>query len=137
VKSFNPYLNFDGNAGEAMSFYAKALGAELSMQTFADVGMAKPGSENRIVHAQLSKGPGCVLMASDTQPGTPFTQGTNCYINITCESEQEIDSLFEALASGGKVEMPVQDTFWGARFGMLTDKFGVHWMFNYEKPKKS
>lgn len=135
MKSFNPYLNFDGNAGEAMRFYATALGAQLSMQTYADAGMAKPGTETRIVHAHLSRG-SCVLMASDIQPGSPFTQGNNCYINIACESDAEIDKLFAALAEGGKVEMPVQDTFWGARFGMLTDKFGVHWMFNYEKPKK-
>ena len=66
----------------------------------------------------------------------PVKQGNNYHINIDCESEAEIEKLFDALGEDGKITMPLQDTFWGARFGMLTDRFGVNWMFNFEKPKK-
>lgn len=87
------------------------------------------------MHARLSKGPSALLMASDIQPGMPFQPGTNFSVSIHCESVQEIDQLFAALRENGKVSMPLQDTFWGARFGMLTDQFGIHWMFNFDHPK--
>lgn len=137
MKAFHIYLNFDGNAREAMTFYQKCLGAKLSLQTFRDAKMGVPtGAEDRIVHARLEKGD-AIIMASDTQPGMAFTPGNNFSISVQCESSAEIDSFFKALSAGGKVTMPIQDTFWNARFGMLTDRFGVNWMFNYELPKKS
>ncbi len=137
MKGFYIYLNFDGNTREAMSFYQKCLDAKLSLQTFRDAKMDVPkGAEDRIVHARLEKGE-AILMASDTQPGMPFTPGDNFSISVQCESSAEIDRFFNALSEGGRITMPIQDTFWNARFGMLTDKFGVNWMFNYELPKKS
>jgi len=137
MKAFNTYLNFDGNAGEAMNFYQKCLDAQLEMQTFGDMpgGGGPPGSENRVMHARLAKG-SAVIMASDTMPGSKLVVGNNTFINIDCESVAEQDRYFNALAAGGKVMMPLQDTFWGARFGMLADKFGVQWMFNCELPKQ-
>jgi len=68
-------------------------------------------------------------------PGSPFKQGTNFSICLNPESLAEAEKVFSALAEKGKVTMPLQDTFWGARFGMLTDQFGINWMFNFEKPK--
>ncbi|MFL5574654.1 MAG: VOC family protein [Gemmatimonadaceae bacterium] len=131
------YLNFDGNARDAMTFYQKCLGAELHIQTSGDVkAPGPPGSENRVIHARLTKGGKAVLMASDTMPGSTLVQGNNFLVNIDCESIPEIERLFAAFSAGGKVMMPLQDTFWGARFGMLTDKFGVQWMFNYDLAKK-
>lgn len=136
MRAFHIYLNFDGNTREAMTFYQKCLDAKLSLQTFGDAKMDVPkGGEERIVHARLEKG-NAIIMASDTQPGMQFTQGNNFSISIDCESSAEIDKLFKAFGAGGNVTMPLQDTFWNARFGMLTDKFGVNWMFNYELPRK-
>jgi len=137
MKAFNTYLNFDGNAGEAMRFYQKCLDAQLDLQTFGDMpgGGGPPGSANRVMHARLAKGD-AVIMASDTMPGSKLTVGNNTFINIDCESPAEQDRFFNALAAGGKVMMPLQDTFWGARFGMLSDKFGVQWMLNCEMPKR-
>lgn len=136
MKATNTYLSFDGNARDAMIFYQKCLGAELAVQTFGDAKMpGPPGSENRVLHARLTKGP-VVLMASDTMPGSKFVLGNNVFINIDCESAAEIEKLFQAFGDGGQVMMPLQDTFWGARFGMLTDRFGVQWMFNFELPKQ-
>jgi PhnB protein len=144
VKEITAYLNFDGNCREAMTFYQKCLGAELQMMAFSDMPPA-PGQppvpkevKDRIMHARLAKGP-TVLMASDTMPGMgqPFQQGNNSSLALGCESVQEVDKLFAALSEKGKPIMPPQETFWAARFGMLTDKFGVNWMFNFEKPKQT
>ena len=135
MKAIIPYVNFDGNTREAMEFYKKCTGGELRIQTFGDVKMpGPPGTENRVMHAHLSSG-SAVLMASDVMPGMKYTQGTNFYINVDCDNVAEIERLFAAFSEGGKVEMPLADQFWGARFGMLTDKFGMHWMFNCELKK--
>jgi PhnB protein len=136
MKSINAYLTFNGKCLEAMTFYQKALGGELQLQSVAE---AKPDSpkdaHDQIMHAMLTSG-AAVLMASDSMPDHPVRQGDNISLTIGCESNEEIDTLFAALGEKGKVTMPLQDTFWGARFGMLTDQFGIHWMFNYEYPKR-
>jgi PhnB protein len=140
MKELNTYLIFNGNCGEAMQFYAKCLGAELQLMKFGDMPEACPegapeGTKDRIMHARLTKGK-TVLMASDNGPGMSFTQGNNFSISIDCESAQEVDKYFAALGDKGKIKMPVQETFWAARFGMLTDKFGINWMFNFGKPQQ-
>lgn len=135
MKAFQPYLNFDGNARDAMTFYHQCLGGDLDIKSFADSGQpSPPGSENRTMHARLSSG-NAVLMASDTMPDMPFIQGNNVYINVDCDSVEEIDRIFAKFSDGAKIMMPLQDTFWGARFGMLADRFGVNWMFNCELKK--
>jgi len=135
MKSMNVYLNFDGETREAMTFYAKCLDAEAIIQSFSEAGMpGPPGSETRTIHAMVTKG-SAVLMASDTMPGMTFSKGNNFWINIDCETEAEQDKLFNAFGEGGNVLMELDKQFWGARFGMLTDKFGVGWMFNYELPR--
>jgi PhnB protein len=140
MKEINTYLIFNGNCGEAMQFYAKGLGAELQLMKFGDVPGSCPegapeGTKDRIMHARLAKGK-AVLMASDNGPGMAFTQGNNFSISIDCEGAQGVDKYFAALGDKGKVTMPVQETFWAARFGMLTDKFGINWMFNLSKPQQ-
>jgi PhnB protein len=133
MKDIHAYLTFDGNAREAMAFYAKCLGAELQIQSFADAKIpCPPEAANRVLHAKLTKG-SAVLMASDTMPGMPFHKGSNVSISIQCESLAEIERLFPAFGERGTVTMPLEDTFWNARFGMLTDRYGIHWMFNFDK----
>jgi PhnB protein len=137
MKAFIPYLNFDGNCADAMRFYHKCVGGELDIQTFGDMkAPGPPGAEKRVIHARITKG-AAMLMASDTMPGMPFTQGNDVHVNVDCETVEEIDRIFAALSEGGKVTMPLNDAFWGARFGMLVDRFGLHWMFNCELPKKA
>ena len=136
MKAITPYLNFDGKTREAMTFYNKILGGDLNIQTFGDVkAPGPPGSEDRVMHATVVSD-SVHLMASDTMPGMPFIQGNNVHLNIDCDNIAEIERLFAGFSEGGKVTMPLQDQFWGARFGMLVDKFGMHWMFNCELPKK-
>ena len=133
MKSINPYLNFDGTTREAMQFYADVLGGDLEIQSFGDVGMAdKPEMKDRTMHASLTKGD-VTIMASDTMPGMEFVEGNNVWININCESDEEIERFFGALGDGGTVIMPLADQFWGAKFGMLKDRYGMHWMFNFQK----
>jgi PhnB protein len=138
MKQITPYLIFDGNCRQAVTFYEKCLGAELHLMPFS----AHPGdypkeAKDRIMHARLAKGQAAILMASDTMPGMPFQQGNNFSISIDCESPEEIERLFTAFGQNGKVTMPLHDAFWGARFGMLTDQFGINWMFNLENPKQA
>ena len=138
MKAINTYLNFDGQTREAMTFYAKCLDADLTIQSFNDVGMDMPGGGDRTVHARLSKGGSAnVIMASDSQPGQPVTTGNNFWISIDCDDEAEQDRQFKALSEGGEVIMPVADAFWGARFGMLRDKYGLGWMFNLEQQRSA
>ncbi len=135
MKEITTYLIFDGNCREAMTFYKRCLAAELHLMPFSEGQCDFPEeAKDRIMHASLTKGP-AVLMASDTMPGMPFQQGNNFSVSINCESLEEIERLFTALGEKGKVTMPLQDVFWGARFGMLTDQFGINWMVNFEHPR--
>jgi PhnB protein len=137
VTSTNIYLNFDGNCREAMTFYGKCLGAEPNFTTFAqgppEVAAMAKNAADRILHTELHSGP-VVLMASDTMPGMPFVRGNNFSISLTCDTLAEMERLFAALGEGGKVTMAMHDAFWGGRFGMLADQFGVQWMLSYRAP---
>jgi PhnB protein len=93
------------------------------------------GAGELILHARLTTG-GAVLMASDAMPGMPVHVGNNFWVALKCESADETEKLFGAFSEGAqKIVMPPQETFWASRFGMLTDKFGVNWMFNFEKAR--
>jgi PhnB protein len=135
MKEMITYLNFDGNAAEAMTFYSRCFDGDLHMMRFSESSMeVSPGAGNRIMHAKISSG-AAVLMGSDTMPGVPQQKGTNFHICLNCESLDETERLFRALGENGKITMPLQQTFWGALFGMVVDQFGISWMFNFEKSK--
>jgi len=138
VKKLNPYLNFPGTAEKAIKLYESALGAKTEgLQRFGDVPGMDIAAEDkgRVMHAALTIGGG-VIMISDTMPGHPVTPGTNTHVVLDFDDPADETRKFEALAAGGKVTMPLNDTFWGARFGMLVDAFGINWMFNCDLPKK-
>ena len=135
--NINAYLHFMGKTEEAMNFYKSILGGEFTIfGRFRDV----PGAENmnpedqkKIMHISLTTKNGTVIMATDSleSMGQQVNFGNNVHLCIQAESETEVDKLFTALSTGGKVEMPVNKTFWGAYFGMCQDKYGVQWMINY------
>jgi PhnB protein len=134
----NPYLNFDGNAEEAVKFYQSVFGGEMFLQRMDQA----PGTESlpadekkRVMHASIPLGDGQSLMASDIVPsmGHKLTVGNNNYISLTPDSREDADRLFNGLSKGGKVEMPMADMFWGDYFGSFKDKFGVGWMINFSK----
>ena len=140
MAKLNPYLNFDGNAEEAFNFYKSVFGGEFKggINRMGDA----PGTENlsdeeknRVMHIALPIAGGDMLMASDIIPsmGHKLVKGNNNYISLFPESREEADRLFNGLSAGGNIEMPLDDMFWGAYYGSFKDKFGVHWMINYEK----
>ena len=137
MEAIVPYLNFNGNAAEALAFYAKAFdGKVLFQQTFGDAPMESPADQkDKIMHATFQAGE-LTFMVSDSMPGQPVAGGTNMSLSLNFKTVADIDKTFAALSDGATVTMPLQDTFWGAKFGMLTDKFGINWMFNHDYEKK-
>ena len=129
-----PYLHFNGCCEEAIEFYRRVLGAEVSFLTrFKDSpepARAPPGSENKVMHATFHIG-GATVMASDCGP--PKLEGFS--MSITVAGEDQAQRLFAGLSEGGQVRMPLTKTFFSPGFGMLTDRFGVPWMIHVEAPK--
>lgn len=141
MKAVNPYLNFDGQAEEAMNFYKSVFGGDfmgngvMRMRDMDGMPNLSEEEKNRVMHVSLPLDNGQVLMASDIMPsmGHKLTQGNNNYVSIFTESREEADRLFSALSLGGTVEMPIGDQFWGDYFGSFKDKYGVCWMINYSE----
>jgi PhnB protein len=132
IKALNPYLTFNGTADKAIKLYETALGAKTEhLQRFSDAPGMKllPEHKSRVMHALLRLGPG-TLMISDSMPDHPFALKGNVHVCLDFSDATAMTRQFDALAAGGEVTMALHDTFWGARFGMLTDAFGVRWMFN-------
>lgn len=134
------YLNFNGHTEEAFQFYRSVFGGEFpgGIHRFKDAPPA-PGqpplsaeTANLVMHVELVLLGGHVLMGTDAPESMGFslTAGNNVNINLEPDSRVEAERLYQALADGGKVEMPLQDMFWGAYFGSLRDRFGIQWMVN-------
>jgi PhnB protein len=145
MKAINPYINFNGNTEEAFNFYKSVFGGEFAalmrfgeMHGSDEVSGNKMSDEDKskIMHIALPIGDG-VLMATDAleSMGQKLKEGNNFSISVSAESKEEADQVFTQL-SGGAVEMPIGDTFWGAYFGMCRDKFGINWLVNYDYPQK-
>jgi PhnB protein len=128
----NPYLNFAGNAEDAVNFYKSALSGEVVMlNRFGDSPM--PSDEDwkqKIMHARILFGGDNVIMISDTMKGKEISTKGNIQLSIGLEDEAKTKEIFDNLAEGGQVTMPLAKQFWGDLFGMLQDKFGVNWMLN-------
>jgi PhnB protein len=125
-----PYLFFDGRCEEAIEFYKRALGAELTMMMrFKDSpepNTCAPGQDDKVMHAQFTVG-GSTILASDGRcEGKTKFEGFS--LSLTVRTEADAERLFNALADGGQVQMPLAKTFFSPRFGMVADRFGVGWM---------
>lgn len=139
MATINTYLNFNGNTEEVFNFYKAAFGGEFAViMRFGDT----PGCEempatdkNKIMHIALPIG-GNMLMGTDV-PETmeQVKNGTSMSISINTDSEQQTRDLYAKLSEGGDIKMPLDNMFWGALYGMFTDKFGIQWMLNYEYEK--
>ncbi len=139
MTTVNIYLNFNGNCEEAFNFYKSVFGGEFSyIGKFKDMpaqeGMpVSKEMEDRIMHVSLPISKETMIMGSDTggEWASSFQQGNNFSISINTNSKEEADRLFNRLSEGGKVTMPLDNTFWGDYFGMFTDKFGINWMVSF------
>lgn len=131
----NANLTFNGNCREAMTFYQECLGGTLFFQTVGDSplsGQMPPKMKNCILHAALTKGD-LVLTGSDMVSEHGLVKGNGVSLMLNCSSEDEIRGTHARLSEGGEPTHPVEDTFWGALFGSLTDKFGIHWLLNFDR----
>ncbi len=135
--TINPYLNFAGNTEEAFNFYRSVFGGEFTtLQRFKDTpeaGRVPEKEKNMLMHIALPLGKSNTLMAADAleSMGHKFTPGDNIHLSVETESKAEALKIFNGLSAGGTVKMALADTFWGAYFGMLKDKFGIHWMVSH------
>jgi PhnB protein len=130
----NAYLHFNGNCEEAFKFYEQATGGKIEMKsTFGDTPMAAqiPAMKDKIVHVRLRIGD-TVLMGSDTPPER-FEKPQGFSLSLSAKTNAEAERLFQALSAGGQIHMPMAQSFFAERFGMLADKFGIPWMVICEK----
>lgn len=144
MASVNVYLTFNGNCKEVFDFYKSVFGGEYQyIGTFGEMPPmegqeSKEEDKNKIMHVSLPISKETTLMGSDAgcDYAAHLKAGNNFSISINAESKEEADKLFAGLSAEGNVTMPMADTFWGAYFGMFTDKFGINWMVNYDDPVK-
>jgi len=135
----NPYLVFKGNCEEAFNFYKSVFGGDFryigrykdvpqtDRQTFA------LEADEKIMHVSLPISAETILMGCDiVGDGQPVVEGTNFSLSVTTDSREEADRLFHGLSVGGQIKMPMNQTFWGSYFGMLTDKFGINWTMSFD-----
>jgi PhnB protein len=125
-----PYLSFEGRADEAIEFYKKAIGAKVDMlmrfKEAPDQSMVTPQSKDKVMHAALHAGDTQLLMSDGRCTGSANFSGIALALSV--QTEADADRIFNALADGGKVNMPLAKTFFSPKFGMAEDKFGVGWM---------
>jgi PhnB protein len=143
MANINPYIHFNGNAEEAFTFYKSVFGGEFAtIVRFKDFSNPEhPVAEkeaDKIMHIALPIGKTSVLMASDTPEfmGKHNENENRSKISISAESKEEADKIYDGLSKGGKIEMRIGDSQWGAYFGMFRDKYGIEWMVNFD-PKNN
>lgn len=135
------YLIFNGDCEAAFKFYKTVFGGEfIATQRYGEMpgsDKMKPEDYSKIMHISLKLTPATTLMGSDiiAKDHMVFVQGNNYHICLNADSEKEADRLFDALSADGKIEMPMNKTFWGAYFGMCCDSFGTQWMISYAQPQ--
>ena len=131
MASIQTYLIFDGSWEEAVNFYCKVFGGKvLFTSRYSEApGEVPENWKNKIIHTTFSLR-GAEIMASDTRPDIEVVVGNNNHISVNFKMDEKIEGMFRELAEGGKINMPLQKMFWNANFGMLTDRYGINWMFN-------
>lgn len=129
TSNLNPYISFDGNAREAMEFYRDALGGELSVSTFGDMGDTGPAAD-KVMHSTLKTPAGFLLMASDTPPGMEYRPGQNISVSISGPAADgaTLRGYWEALSAGGSIGVPLEKQPWGDEMGACVDRFGIAWL---------
>lgn len=140
----NTYLNFNGNCEDAFNFYKSVFGGEFTyigrfgeMPESEDYKVAE-ADKNKVMHVSLPIG-SSILMGSDCGGdwAPTFKQGNNFSVSVSADSKEEADKIFNSLSAGGQITMPLENTFWGDYFGMLTDKYGINWMMSFNEQQKN
>ena len=139
MTQINSYLTFNGNCREAMAFYQECLGGELIVPTIGESPLEKKmprQMKESVLHSSLTNG-SFVIMATDCVREEGLVKGNSVSLCLNCSSEEEIRACYEKLSSGGKANHPLEDTFWGATFGDLTDKYGNNWLLNFTRKSEN
>jgi PhnB protein len=126
----NPYLNFDGNARQAMEFYQEALGGNLVLNTYGDMGGDHASAGDKIMHGMLETPAGFALMGADTPEEGEYNPGNNISVSLSGDDAADLRRYWEKLSAGGTVVVPMEKQMWGDEFGMCIDKFEITWMVN-------
>ncbi len=134
--ALDPYLNFRGNAREAMEFYREVFGGELTVATFADFhASSDPGEDGLVMHSYLEGPEGIRFMSADVPRRMEFRPGTNFSMSLSGDDETALRRYFEKLSEGGSVLQPLEKAPWGDTFGMCADRFGITWLVNISAPR--
>jgi PhnB protein len=132
----NPYINFNGNTREAMTFYQTVFGGKLSLMTMEQgAGVTDLATKDNIMHADLRADNGMVLMAADDVGDEKSKTGNNCSVSLSGDNSDELKNYYNKLADGGTVIVPMAKSPWDDEFGMVTDKYGVLWLVNIAAKK--
>jgi len=136
ASQLNPYLNFNGNALQALEFYTSVFGGTLNVSTFADFGTPKDAPDaGKVMHGQLETTAGYTIMAADTPPGMEYNGMHGFGVSLSGDDGDRLREYWERLSASGTVTMPLQKQAWGDEFGMCTDQFGVPWLVNISQPQ--
>ena len=130
----NPYLNFNGNARQALEFYHSVFGGNLTLSTFAELGAPNSPDSDRIMHGQLETDAGYTIMAADVTSEMEYQPPAGCSISLSGDDDA-LHDYWDKLSAGGTTTMPLQKQVWGDEFGMCVDQFGVPWLVNISQPQ--
>ncbi len=131
----NPYLNFNGNARQALEFYASVFGGNLSLSTFAEFGAQSSPDADRIMHGMLETDAGYTIMAADVTSDMEYHPMAGCSVSLSGDDADALHGYWDKVSAGGTTTMPMQKQAWGDEFGMCVDKFGVPWLVNISQPQ--
>lgn len=131
----NPYLNFNGDARQALEFYRSVFGGNLNLTTFAEFGAQVSADADRIMHGQLETEAGYTIMAADVTTEMQYEPPAGFSVSLSGDDADSLHEYWDGLTHGGTVTMPLQKQAWGDEFGMCTDQFGVPWLVNIGQPQ--
>jgi PhnB protein len=131
----NPYLNFNGNARQALEFYSSVFGGDLNLNTFGDFGAQGTPDADKIMHGQLETDAGYTIMAADVPGNMQYQPMAGCSVSLSGDDADALRGYWQKLAEGGTTTMPMEKQAWGDEFGMCVDKFGVPWLVNISQPQ--
>ncbi|EHY87707.1 VOC family protein [Saccharomonospora azurea] len=134
VSRLNPYLNFSGNAREAMEFYQSVFGGDLTVNTFGQYGADDSPDADKVMHAELETDRGFTLMGADVSSGESYTPGTNVSVSVSGDDLETLRGYWSKLAEGATVLVPLEKQMWGDEFGMCVDRFGIQWLVDIGLP---
>jgi PhnB protein len=134
ASQLSPYLNFNGTARDALEFYHSVLGGDLTITTFAEMGMTGPDAD-RVMHGLLETELGYTIMASDLTSDMDYHAPAGFSVSLSGSDGDALRRYWEKLSSAGTITMPLQKQVWGDEFGMCTDQYGVPWMVNISAPQ--